>query len=229
MTGPRALLLALIASVTLPALAASRSAAAQSEPAEVQFNSTGVGRVSVEPDVAVVVFSVRAISKTAQGAVGDNVRNVDALLKSLRAFAGSGDRIETAGFRLVPVAAGFVVATDIQVRTTRVKDVGRLIDVGIRGGADEVASIGFGREHTRQATQAAVQQAIAQARESAAAVAAGLGLRSIRIVSIEPSVEQPEGAMVLHSTAKAASAESAIQPGLLTLTVRVAIRFVLAP
>ena len=231
MVGPRALMLTLVTGLALSTLAATSPAGGQSAKSEVRFNNTGVGRMSVEPDFAVVVFSVRAISKTAQGAVAENTRNVDALLNALHAFTGSGDRIETAGFQLAPVSGAYLVATEVQVRTLRVKDVGRLIDVGVRGGADRVASIGFGREHTKEAIQAAVQQAIVQARENAAAVAAGLGLRSIRIVSIEPSIDQPEGAMVLHVVAarENASPESTIQAGPLTLTAHVAIQFLLAP
>ncbi len=169
-----------IASLILGGLMRPLPAGATQAQTDVEFSSTGIGRVTLEPDFAIVTFTVRAFSKTAQGAVAENAKNVESLIKQLRMFVRTGDRIETSGFRLAPNYRGFLVGTDVQVRTTQVKDVGRLIDMGIRGGADEVSSVGFGREHTKEATQEAVRQAIQQARESAGAVAAGLGLRPVR-------------------------------------------------
>lgn len=219
-----------ISSLVFGGLVPSLSTVAANSQSDVEFSSTGIGRVALEPDFAIVIFTVRAVSKTAQGAVSENAKNVENVIKQLRGFVRPGDRIETTGFGLAPSYRGFLVSTDVQVRTTQVKDLGRLIDMGVRGGADEVSSVGFGREHTKEAIQEAVRQAIQQARESAGAVAAGLGLRPVRMLSIEPSVEQPQGPMAVKDAARAASsAESQIQPGLLTLTARVSIRFVLAP
>ncbi len=215
--------------ILISSLMAVPRATAQAQ-SEIQFTITGVGRVTLEPDFAIVVFTVNAIGKTAQGAIAENARAVEALIKKLRTFVFHGDRIETAGFRLAPDRGGFLVMTQVQVRTTQVKEVGRLIDLAIRGGADEVNTVGFGRSHTKQATQQAVREAMQQAREHADAVAAGLGMRVIRIVWIEPSLEQLEGPLALASpdaTARASSAQ--IQPGLLTLTARVNIRFMLGP
>lgn len=203
---------------------------AQPQP-EVQFYATGVGRVRLEPDFAIVAFSVQAISKTAQGAIAENARSVEALLKQLRAHTQPGERIETAGFHLGPVAGGFVVVNQVQVRTTRVKEVGRLIDLAVRAGADDVSSVGFGREHTKEAARQAVREAMQRARESAEAVAAGLSMRVLGIVSIEPSLEQIEGPMLERQAAQRSGAADAteIQPGLLTLTAQVRIHFLLGP
>ncbi len=224
------LLMGLIGLLIGSRAAALPTAQGQSQ-SEVQFAITGVGRVTLEPDFAIVVFTVQTISKTAQGAMNENARSVAALVKQLQAFVRRGDRIETAGFRLGPDRGGFFVFTQVQVRTTQVKGVGRLVDLAIRGGADEVTAVGFGREHAREAAQQAVREALERARENADAVAAGLGLRSIRVISIEPSLEELEGPMVLREAdvSQARASNSQIQPGLLTLTARVTVRFVLAP
>ena len=70
-----------------------------------------------------------------------------------------------------------------------------------------------------------------RARENAEAVAAGLGMRVLRIMSIEPSLEQIEGPMVFNQAALRSGAADAtqIQPGALTLTAQVRIHFVLGP
>ncbi len=218
-----------LSSLILGGLMLPHPAAATQAQTDVEFISTGIGRVNLEPDYAIVIFTVRSFGKTAQGAVTENAKNVENLFKQLRSVVYPGDRIESAGFHLAPSYRGVLVSTDVQVRTTQVKDVGRLIDMGVRGGADEVSSVGFGREHTKEATQEAVRQAIQHARDTAGAVAAGLGLRPVRILSIEPLVDQVQGPMVVTDARAASSAEPSIQPGLLTLTVRVSMRFVLAP
>ncbi len=46
----------------------------------MQFDITGVGRVGLEPDYSIVVFAVRSISRTAQGAITDDARAVEALM-----------------------------------------------------------------------------------------------------------------------------------------------------
>jgi uncharacterized protein YggE len=224
-------MLLIIAGLVMGALMAPISQATAQPQPEVQFYGSGVGRVRLEPDYAIVVFAVQAISKTAQGAIAENAKSVEALLRQLRAHIQPGDRIETAGFHLGPGYGGFVVVNRVQVRTTRVKDVGGLIDLGVRAGADDVSSVGFGREHTKEAAQQAVREAMQRARENAEAVAAGLGMRVLRIMSIEPSLEQIEGPMVFNQAALRSGAADAtqIQPGALTLTAQVRIHFVLGP
>jgi len=220
----------LCAGILLGGLVAPARTAAQS-PSEVQFSATGVGRVAMDPDFAIVVFTVHAISKTAQGAITENAASADVLTKQLRGFVRPGDRIETAGFGLARDRGAFLAVSQILVRTLQIKEVGRLIDLAVRGGAEEVSAVSFGREHTKDAAQQAVRQAMQAARENAGAVAAGLGLRSVRIVSIEPSLEEVEGPMAVRSTdlARAVEGGTQIQPGLLTLSARVTIRFVLSP
>ncbi len=206
-------------------------ARAQTSP-EVQFDVTGVARVGLEPDYAIVIFTVQSISRTAQGAIGENARAVEALTKALRTFTRPGDRIETAGFHLGPERAGFVVVTQVQVRTTQVKAVGRLIDLAVQAGADDVSAVAFGREHTKEAAQRAVREAVQRAQENAAAVAAGLGMRVVRITHIEPSLEQVEGPLVARDyapAARSATEATQIEPGRLTLTAQVRMRFILGP
>jgi len=207
-------------------------AASAQPPPEVQFDITGVGRVGLEPDYGIVVFAVRSISRTAQGAIGENARAIDALTKALRTFTRPGDRIETAGFQLGPERGGFVVVNQVQVRTTQVKEVGRLIDLAVGAGADDISAVAFGREHTKEAAQRAVREAMQRARENAEAVAAGLGMRVQRITHIEPSLEQIEGPLVARDYAPAsrpAMEPTQIQPGRLTLTAHVRVRFLLGP
>ncbi len=204
---------------------------AQGERPEVQFAVNGVGRVTLDPDFGIVVFSIETIGTTAQGAIRENAARMEALLKHLRAAAKPGDRIETAGFRLAAQRRGYVVINQVQVRTTQVKEIGSLIDLAIRGGADDVSSVAFGRENTKQAAQQAVREAMQHARETAEAVSAGMGMRVARVTHIEPTVEHLEGPLALSEAYDAArrSAVTPIVPGLLTLTARVHMRFVLLP
>src|SRR3970282_2907764 len=81
------------------------------------------------------VFACRPTSRTAQGAIGENARAIDALTKALRTFTRPGDRIETAGFQLGPERGGFVVVNQGQGRTSQVTEVGRLIDLAVGAGA----------------------------------------------------------------------------------------------
>ncbi|MBI3998397.1 MAG: SIMPL domain-containing protein [Armatimonadetes bacterium] len=228
------IILAMLVVLGVLAVGARSPLAAQPERLDVQFAVNGVGRVTLEPDFAVLAFSIETIGTTAQAAIRDNAARVEVLLKHLREVARPGDRIETAGFRLAAQRRGYVVVNQVQVRTLQMKEIGAIIDVAARGGADDVAMVAIGREHTRQAAQQAVREAMQRARETADAVAAGLGMRVGRIVSIEPTVEHVEGPLAMPVAADTlramrSSSEPTIMPGLLTLTARVHMRFVLAP
>jgi len=207
----------------------TRPAAAQGDRPEVHFTVNGLGRVTLEPDFAVLVFSIETIGTTAQAAMRDNATRIETLLKHLREVTKPGDRVETAGFRLSAQRRGYSVTHQVQVRTYQVKDLGAIIDQAVRGGADDVPMIAVGREQTKQAAQQAVREAMQRARETADAVAAGLGMRVGRIISIEPAVEQVDGPLMAAADTVLRSGSTTIQPGLLTLTARVHMRFVLVP
>src|SRR3989304_6358208 len=78
----------------------TRPAAAQGDRPEVHFTVNGLGRVTLEPDFAVLVFSIETIGTTPQAAMRDNATRIETLLKHLREVTKPGDRVETAGFRL---------------------------------------------------------------------------------------------------------------------------------
>ena len=65
-------MLLIIAGLVMGALVAPISQATAQPQPEVQFYASGVGRVRLEPDYAIVVFAVQAISKTA--AIGSRPR-----------------------------------------------------------------------------------------------------------------------------------------------------------
>lgn len=212
--------------------AGHRSLYAQSDRPEVQFNVDGVGKVTLEPDYAILVFAIETVGTTAQGAIRENAARTEALLKYLREAAKTGDRIETGGFSVAPQRKGYVVINQVQLRTLQVKQIGALLDLAVRWGADDVWIGGFGRENTRQAAQQAVREAMQRARETAVAGASGMGMRIARVVLIQPSVEYLEGPLALNQRSTHAALRSSgtpVQPGLLTLTARVHMQFVLLP
>src|SRR5205807_2623449 len=66
--------------------------------------------------------------------------------------------------------------------------VGKVIDIVLQSGANNIQRLQFGLKNPQTIRSQALREAAAQAKASAAAIAAGLGVQIIRVLSAEESV-----------------------------------------
>jgi hypothetical protein len=151
---------------------------------------TGVGRVAVTPDLAVLRLGVEAQAGTVSEAREQAARAMQAVVDALRA-AGVGDKdIQTQYFNIQPiyhwetnrqVLDGYRVSNRVVAKIRDLPRVGPAIDGAVKAGGDltRIDSISFMREDTSaaeaEARKLATQNAVLHAKQISEAAGIHLG------------------------------------------------------
>jgi len=135
---------------------------------------TGTGRVYASPDIAVLTIGVETRSEDAQNAQQRNAEKMNNVIEALKNDGISEDNVKTISYRLEPVIRyedginiiiGYVAENTMQVKLGDISDAGRVIDLAVAAGANEISLIEFSLSEDRmesyreQAMDVAVQNA----------------------------------------------------------------------
>jgi len=196
-----------------------------------QLTVTGIGKVQVAPDEAVVQLSIVTEALTAAEAVASNARQAQAVIEAVSAEPNHG--IVTSGLSVFPIInydqdgsngriTGFRATNSVEV-TTKVGYVGQIFDAGVAAGANQSSGITFRIQdegpHREEALRLAVAQALREAQGVASA--AGIELRGIESITVEPS----DGPIMFRSEAfDAKMGATPVIPERQTVTARVQVQ-----
>ena len=224
----------LIALAGAPLLAQrSTTDAAQAKP---YVEATGEATVSAMPDQAVIEFGVVTQNSNAANAASENARQTDAALAEVRKLVGSGDQVKTAGYSVqpnyqspkpgsAPVIAGYIATNTVQVTVNDLTLVGKIIDAALRSGVNNVQRLQFGLKNPQTVQSQALKQAAIRARANAEAMAEGLGVRIVRVLSAEEAGQSlPATLESFGQLTRAAPAQTEIAPGKIDVHVAVTLR-----
>lgn len=171
---------------------------AQTFPASPFIEVNGSGEVETAPDTAIVKFAIRGEGRTSDDAVRDMVANGKTIFAALAALDPAAepttDKVEAQGVRGqqcnershydnkqlstgICAVIGYVASQDITIRTHNVKDAGTMVGIASRGGAGNAEIDRFTLQDPSVSEQRAIAKAIVDAGKSAAALAAGSGVR----------------------------------------------------
>jgi uncharacterized protein YggE len=200
--------------------------------------------MQVTPDEATITFSVVTDDVSAQVASQENNDLMQAIVAALRAEGVTASDIETTDIYLTKltewdytrqrsVDKGYQQTATVRVTTTKLDDVGAILDAAIGAGANNVQDVSFSLTPESQATykeqalKAAAQVAKTKAQTLASASGASLG----RITSLsENSYDyQPyyynTRAVMLDAAAGAEKAPTPISPEKVSISVSVSIGY----
>lgn len=158
--------------------------------------ATGHAIAQAQPDEVWLDIGVVTQAATAQQAAAENTRKVEKVLAALRSELGTGAAIKTVNYSLNPDYApmreggapritGYIASNIVQVRTTELTKVGKLIDAAIKADANNINRVEFTLKDQSQAVTQALREATQRARLKADAIASSLGLRVIRILEVD--------------------------------------------
>ena len=191
---------------------------------------SGDATVSAEPDQAEIDIGVVTQARTAPDATKQNAERVARVLAEIKKQLGKGDEVKTSGYSLTPnyrypqggkpEIVGYTASNTLRIKTTNLSLVGRLIDSAMQAGANNVNRLVFTLQDELAAQLGALKMASAKARAKADAVAAALGLKIVRIISVNEGerMVQPIYRQAMAARAEAASAPTPVEPG--TVEVR---------
>lgn len=151
--------------------------------------------VQAQPDTAIVTISVVTQNKQAIAAQQDNAAKTDAVMRALKAAAGSGAEVKTSGYSLQPqrvyrenqppTITGYEARNSVTVTLSDLNKLGSVIDASAQAGANDVAGIAFTLRQDRQARDRALSEATQEAVSKARVIAQALGGRVVRIIEVQ--------------------------------------------
>ena len=203
---------------------------------------TGVGEITVEPDVAYVNFGVTTEGKTAEEAQSENAKifaNVNKVL--FEQLKIDQKDVQTVGFHVhpeyaypkgkEPVISGYSATHSIRVTCRELERIGELLDAVSKAGANQINSVQFATEKARQYEMEAMKEAMKNAREKAEVLAAAENQTIKGVVSIAQQSGN-SGAYYRGATgygldiaASAESAGSSVNPGEIVITTQVHVTY----
>ena len=196
---------------------------------------TASADVARAPDQLRMTAGALTTAATAAEAMAANATRMNAVLAALKA-AGVADRdVQTTGLSLnpqyryepnqSPILTGYQARNSISLRTLKLGDAGKLIDVAIKAGANEVQGPEFALANPDAALDEARTAAVAKARARAELYAKAAGLKVKRIASISEGAPEPGPRPMMRMAMAEAGAAPSVQPGELSLSAQVTISF----
>lgn len=190
--------------------------------------------VQAQPDTAIVTISVVTQNRQAINAQQENATKTDAVVRALKAAAGTGAEVKTSGYSLQPmrvykegqppVISGYEARNSVTVTTSDLTKVGSIIDASSQAGANDIAGISFTLRQDRQAKDQALSEATREAMSKARVIATALNGRVVRIVEVQEEgfIQRPPQPLQAEVfMAKRDSVATPIEVGSLDITSRV--------
>lgn len=203
----------------------------------------GEGVAMAAPDLAILNLSVQTEAPTARAALDQNSAALTNVIDALKRIGIPEKDLQTAGLQVSEVRArprpgdetpppitGYRVHNGLNVSVEPVVKAGEALDVAIAAGANASGGVRFTLKDDGELRRRALEQAARGARSKAEALAGALGLRlgTIRAVVEESGGAIPVARAETMAFDAAANVAPPIQPGELTLRVRVRVVFNLA-
>lgn len=192
---------------------------------------TGTATVTAQPDEAVVMLGVHTQASTAEEALADNAKRMDAVLGALRDAGLGADDVATTTIGINPIwgqdgraVTGYQVDDQIQATIRDLSAVGRTIDAAVAAGANVASGVTFqvadDSPGTQQALARAVEDAMAKADALASAAGAGIG----PVLTIAETTSPAPGPWPVYAGAEDVAAPSTpIQPPTIETQVSVTV------
>jgi uncharacterized protein YggE len=159
---------------------------------------TGDGRVSAQPDMAMVSLGVQSVGETADGALRDNSAVMQRIFGTLSEAGIAARDIQTGGLSLYPQFAsydrtsegeaptiiGYVASNSVNIRVTALDGLGAVLDSLGAAGVNQINGITFGLQNPEPVLDEARKAAVADARRKADLFATAAGVALGNVVTI---------------------------------------------
>jgi uncharacterized protein len=218
----------LLLAAVLYAAAAMPVTAQTVEDRRRSIQTTGEAVITAEPNRARIDVGVTTQAQTSQAAAEQNAARSQAVLTRLRTVIGQTGEIRTVGYDLTPnytypqqggepKLTGYTASNTVRVTLDDLTKVGSVIDTATQAGANQVRSLQFMLKDERPSVDQALRQASQNAMRKAEAIAAALGVKTIRVLSATESGGAPVPVRETF-TMRAQATQTPVEPG--TIEVR---------
>jgi uncharacterized protein len=157
---------------------------AVTQPRTISVN--GSGQVTLAPQIAYVYIGVQSTQPVASDALKDNNEKSQALMSALGELGVDPTDIQTSSFNIYPQqtynpdgsqgATTYNVTNTVYVTVRNLQNLGQLLDVVVRSGANSINGITFDVSDKTEALSQARKLAVESARKQAEDMAANAGV-----------------------------------------------------
>ena len=154
----------------------------------------GSGKISVEPDTAIMTLGVESKGETSESTQRKNTIDIKKLIDALKAEGIKKEDIKTQWFNIYPEydystpgdrkQLGFKASHTLEVKVRDLDDVTEIIEVATKAGADNVNNIRYIIEDKEAAINEARTLAIKDARAKADKLAKALGIKVGSVINV---------------------------------------------
>ena len=202
---------------------------------------SGEAKVTAKPDRVQIDVGVATHAATSQDAAAQNARAVEAVIGAVRKAAGPGAMLKTVSYTLnpnyqyhskggEPTLEGYNAANVVQVTLDELVKIGPAIDAATQAGANQVQGIQFTLRDPDSVRAQALREAALRARADAEVLAAALGLKVVRVLTVEENSPHVVPVRMFKREAMAASAAATpVEVGTLDVTAEVTLSVEVGP
>jgi uncharacterized protein YggE len=236
----KALVAALLIGAALsPSAAAAQQSTINQTIAGTRLDINATGEVTRVPDVAVITAGVVSRAATASAALRDTAAKMDRVLAALRRAGVESRDVQTTSVSLspeyryprdqAPQLTGYTASNTVTVRFRDLDKTGKILDALVAEGANQINGPNLVVDKPEAALDEARARAVAIGRARAEMYARALGLRLVRIVSVNETggyyAPPPPPAPVMMEARMASAPATKIEPGEQKLQVNLAMVF----
>ena len=200
-------------------------------------------RVTTRPDRVQIDIGVTTRAAQSQQAAAQNAQQVDAALAAVRKVAGSTAVLKTVSYSLnpnyhyhpnggEPTIEGYTALNVVQVTLDELGKIGAVIDAATQAGANHVQGIQFTLRDQDAVRAEALREAALRARSEADVLAAALGLKVLRVLTVEENSPRVTPIRVYGGAPRAMAAAAPATPveaGTLDVTADVTLSVEVGP
>ncbi len=201
--------------ILLLAVLIAPAPARAAEPAPPTISVSAEGKVTAKPDMATLHLEVETQALQSQAAAVENARVSDGLLQALKKILKPEEKIQTLGYRLMPMRSykdkakpeaitGFQAIHRFKVEVRDLERLGMVFDTALKSGASKVNGPFWGHSRLEELQRQAAVEALNKAQRLAAdlAQAAGVKIKGIQQVSTHLPLMYPRGTTEAFVAAK---------------------------
>jgi uncharacterized protein YggE len=226
----------LVAVILACAVAAAPARAQQTPLSPVSsIRVTGDARVTAKPDRVQIDIGVTTRAAQSQDAASQNARQVDAVLAAVRKATGPAAVLKTISYSLnptyqyhpngeEPTITGYSAVNVVQVTLDDLGKIGTVIDSATLAGANHLQGIQFTLRDQDVVRAQALREAATRARAEVDVLATTLGLKVVRVLSVEensPRVMPVRAYMGGQRAMASAAAPTPVEAGTLDVSANV--------
>jgi uncharacterized protein YggE len=226
-----------LGAAALPSSASAQQSSITQTIAGTRLDIIATGEVSRVPDVAVISAGVVSRASTATAALSDSADRMGRVLDALKR-AGVAERdVQTSNVSLnpeyrypqdqSPQLVGYTASNTVTIRFRDIRSSGKILDALVKEGANQINGPTLEVDKPESALDEARAKAIASGRARADLYARSLGMRVVRVVSINEgaSYAAPPPPPPMMMAARGERDQTKIVPGEQKLQVNLAMTF----